>query len=102
MVKIVKGMQIFDEVVLLGTRFHKLNVNELIDYTVTSTKFREKTIISHVNVRAMNFAYELPWYKDFLNKSDLVFCDGFGVMLGAKACGCCMNSSHRTDLSRLH
>jgi N-acetylglucosaminyldiphosphoundecaprenol N-acetyl-beta-D-mannosaminyltransferase len=88
-------MKVFDEVVLLGTRFHKLKVDELISYTVKAAKLRKKTIISHVNVRAMNFAYELPWYKDFLNKSDLVFCDGLGVILGAKACGCCMDSSHR-------
>ncbi|BAZ08386.1 WecB/TagA/CpsF family glycosyl transferase [Calothrix sp. NIES-4071] len=85
----------FDEVVLLGTRFHKLEVYELIEYIVKSAKLSKKTFISHVNVRAMNFAYELPWYKDFLNKSDLVFCDGFGVLLGAKLCGCCVNSSHR-------
>ncbi|MDJ0618153.1 MAG: WecB/TagA/CpsF family glycosyltransferase [Calothrix sp. MO_192.B10] len=88
-------MQMFDEVVLLGTRFHKLKVEELIDYTVKAAKLSKKTTISNVNVRAMNFAYELPWYKDFINKSDLVFCDGFGVLLGAKACGCCMDSSHR-------
>lgn len=85
----------FDEVVLLGTRFHKLKVYELIDFTVKSATKPMKTIICHVNVRAMNFAYELPWYKEFLNKSDLVFCDGFGVLLGAKMCGCHVSSSHR-------
>ncbi|MBW4512735.1 MAG: WecB/TagA/CpsF family glycosyltransferase [Scytonematopsis contorta HA4267-MV1] len=88
-------MKDFDEIVLLGTRFHKLKVNELIDFTVKSAIRKKKTIISHVNVRGMNFAYELPWYQDFLNKSDLVFCDGFGVLLGAKICGCSVNSSHR-------
>lgn len=85
----------FDEIVLLGTRFHKLRVYELIDYIVKAAKLPKKTFISHINVRAINFAYELPWYKDFLNKSDLVFCDGFGILLGAKLCGCCVNSSHR-------
>jgi N-acetylglucosaminyldiphosphoundecaprenol N-acetyl-beta-D-mannosaminyltransferase len=88
-------MKDFDEIVLLGTRFHKLKVNELIDFTIKSAIRKKKTIISHVNVRGMNFAYELPWYQDFLNKSDLVFCDGFGVLLGAKICGCSVNSSHR-------
>jgi N-acetylglucosaminyldiphosphoundecaprenol N-acetyl-beta-D-mannosaminyltransferase len=88
-------MENFDEVVLLGTRFHKLEVYELIDFTVKSATKKMKTIICNVNVRAMNFAYELPWYKEFINKSDLVFCDGFGVLLGAKMCGCGVNSSHR-------
>lgn len=88
-------MNNFDEVNILGTRFHKLKVNELIDEVVQSAKNQRKTIISNVNVRAMNFAYKLPWYREFINKSDLVFCDGFGVLLGAKMCGCKIKSSHR-------
>jgi N-acetylglucosaminyldiphosphoundecaprenol N-acetyl-beta-D-mannosaminyltransferase len=85
----------FDEIVVLGTRFHKLKVEDLIDYTVKAAKLPKKTTICHVNVRAMNFAQEMPWYKDFLNKSDLVFCDGFGVLLAAKLCGCSVDSSNR-------
>lgn len=87
--------QKIEEVVLLGTRFHKIQVPELIDYIVQSSKLDKKTIVGNVNVRAMNFAYQLPWYKNFINKSDVVFCDGFGVLLGAKMCGHCLNSSHR-------
>ncbi len=88
-------MKKFDEIVLLGTRFHKLKVNELINYVIKAAKIQKKTIVGHVNIRAMNFAYELPWYRDFFNKADLVFCDGLGVLLGAKICGCHVNSSHR-------
>jgi N-acetylglucosaminyldiphosphoundecaprenol N-acetyl-beta-D-mannosaminyltransferase len=85
----------FDEIYLLGTKFHKLQVNDLIEFVVKSAKYPNKAIISNVNVRAINFAYELPWYRKFINKSDLVFCDGFGVILGAKFCGCNINSKHR-------
>jgi N-acetylglucosaminyldiphosphoundecaprenol N-acetyl-beta-D-mannosaminyltransferase len=85
----------FDEIILLGTRFHKVRVPELIEYIVTAAKRKEKTVVGNVNVRAMNFAWELSWYRYFLNTSDLVFCDGFGVLLGAKMCGHCVNSSHR-------
>lgn len=88
-------MNQFDEVKLLGTRFHKLKVYELIDYIVKAAKLENKTTVSNVNVRGMNFACKLPWYREFINKSDLVFCDGFGVLLGAKICGCQINSSHR-------
>ncbi len=88
-------MKSFDEIVLLGTRFHKVRVHELINYVVKAAKHQGKIVVGNVNVRAMNFAYELPWYKDFINKSDLVFCDGFGVLLGAKLCGHCLNSQHR-------
>ncbi len=85
----------FSEVNLLKTRFHKLTVNELINYIVNSAQLSKKTIIANVNIRAMNFAYELPWYRNFLNQAELVFCDGFGVLLGAKLCGCSVKSTNR-------
>jgi N-acetylglucosaminyldiphosphoundecaprenol N-acetyl-beta-D-mannosaminyltransferase len=88
-------MKIFDEVILLGTRFHKVTVTELIDYVVESSKLEKKTIVGNVNVRAMNFAYEFTWYRDFLNNAELVFCDGFGVLLGGKLQGYSLQSIHR-------
>jgi N-acetylglucosaminyldiphosphoundecaprenol N-acetyl-beta-D-mannosaminyltransferase len=84
-----------DEVVVLGTKFHKIQVKELIDYVVKAAKIDKKTVVGNVNVRAVNFACQLPWYKKFINKSDLVFCDGFGVLLAAKLLGYTVDSSHR-------
>jgi N-acetylglucosaminyldiphosphoundecaprenol N-acetyl-beta-D-mannosaminyltransferase len=88
-------MKNFDEVIILDTRFHKVTVTELIDYVVESAKLKKKTIVGNVNVRAMNFAYEFTWYRDFLNNAELVFCDGFGVLLGAKLQGYSLQSIHR-------
>ncbi len=86
----------FEEIHLLGIRFHKLTVCELIEYIVKVAKLKQKTIVGHVNIRAMNFAWELPWYKDFFNnRADLVFCDGFGVLLGSKLHGNCVDKKHR-------
>jgi N-acetylglucosaminyldiphosphoundecaprenol N-acetyl-beta-D-mannosaminyltransferase len=84
-----------DEVSLLKTRFHKVRVNELIEFVTKAAKLDKKTVVGNVNVRAMNFAYEFPWYRDFLNKAELVFCDGFGVLLGAKLEGYSVQSVHR-------
>jgi N-acetylglucosaminyldiphosphoundecaprenol N-acetyl-beta-D-mannosaminyltransferase len=88
-------MQSFEEVYLLKTRFNKITASQLIDYIVSSAKLEKKTIIGNVNVRAMNFAYELSWYRDFLNNADLAFCDGFGVLLGGKLLGYPLQSVHR-------
>lgn len=84
-----------DEVSLLKTRFHKVRVNELIEFVTKAAQIDKKTVVGNVNVRAMNFAYEFPWYRDFLNKAELVFCDGFGVLLGAKLEGYSVQSVHR-------
>ncbi|BAY17459.1 glycosyl transferase, WecB/TagA/CpsF family protein [Anabaenopsis circularis NIES-21] len=88
-------MSNFPEVKVLDTRFHKLTVQDLISYIVEAGKVAQKTVIAHVNVRGMNFAYQLPWYRNFLNNADLVFCDGVGVLLGAKLLGYQMEPIHR-------
>lgn len=85
----------FEEIHLLGISFHKLKVGELIEYIVESASLSQKTIIGNVNVRAINFACELSWYRDFLNDAQLVFCDGFGIVLGAKLQGNAIDSNHR-------
>lgn len=85
----------FDEIHLLDTRFHKVQVCQLINYIIAIAQVEKKTIVSNVNAHAMNLAYELPWYQDFLNNSDLVFCDGFSVLAGARLAGCSVESVHR-------
>jgi N-acetylglucosaminyldiphosphoundecaprenol N-acetyl-beta-D-mannosaminyltransferase len=81
---------------VLGVRFHKVSVHQLLSYIVNAAKQPGKTIIGHVNTRAINFAFNLPWYRNFFNeKASLVFCDGFGVLLGAKILGYSVESVHR-------
>jgi N-acetylglucosaminyldiphosphoundecaprenol N-acetyl-beta-D-mannosaminyltransferase len=91
----ITQVQEFEAITVLGTTFHKLRVDDLIHYIVSQTRSSQKVIVGNVNVRAMNFACELPWYRTFLNQSDVVFCDGFGVLLGAKCCGHSLSSQHR-------
>ncbi len=85
----------FDEITLLKTRFHKVTVHDLIQFIVQASRADQKAIVGNVNIRAANFAHELPWYRNFINNSDLVFCDGFGVMLGAKLMNYSIDSCHR-------
>lgn len=88
-------MKRFEDVTVLETKFHKVTVCELIQFIVEAAQIEKKAIVGNVNVRAMNFACELPWYRRYLNNSDLVFCDGFGVALGAKLLGYSVQSKHR-------
>lgn len=85
----------FEEIEILGTRFHKLTVCQLLGYIVRAAKSEKKTVIGHVNIKAMNLAYEMPWYRDFFNNADLVFCDGFGVLLSARILGYSVHPTHR-------
>lgn len=88
-------MNKFDEITVLETRFHKVKVCQLIDYLIAAAQIEKKTVVSHVNVKAINLAYEFPWYRDFINKSDLVFCDGVGVLLMARLLGYAVDSLNR-------
>lgn len=47
----------------------------------------QKKTISYLNVQAVNLSFKFPYFRDFLNQSDIVFCDGFGIILGAKILG---------------
>lgn len=85
----------FEEISVLNTRFHKVTACQLIEYVVSSAQIDRKTIVGNVNVKAINLAYEESWYRDFLNNSDLVFCDGFGVLLAAEQLGYSVQSEHR-------
>ncbi len=92
----METQNLIDTIEVLGVRFHKVTVHQLLCYIVDAAKQPEKTIIGHVNTRAINFACELPWYRNFFNaKANLVFCDGFGVLLGAKILGYPVKSVHR-------
>ena len=43
----------------------------------------KKVIISYANTHALNIAYSKRWFRDFLNQSNITFCDGNGIRLAA-------------------
>lgn len=88
-------LQSVEKISVLGTQFHVISACQLVEQIVDFAKSNEKRIVGNVNVRAMNFACELPWYKNFINDCELVFCDGFGVLLSAKLNGYHVEPKHR-------
>jgi N-acetylglucosaminyldiphosphoundecaprenol N-acetyl-beta-D-mannosaminyltransferase len=85
----------FEEVKLLGTKFHRITVEQLIDSIAQLGKAERKSIVGNLNAKALDLAFTVPWYRNFINRSDLVFCDGFGVLLGARILGYQVQSVHR-------
>ncbi len=84
-----------DEFQVLGVRLHRLTVEELLALIASRAVLDGKTVIAHANAHGLNIACELPWYRQFLNQADVVFCDGFGVLLGARILGHRVRASHR-------
>jgi len=69
----------FEQISILGVRINYVTLDDLIKYTLLVVRNKEKAIITYVNVHAINIAYETRWFRDFINGSQLVFCDGFGI-----------------------
>jgi N-acetylglucosaminyldiphosphoundecaprenol N-acetyl-beta-D-mannosaminyltransferase len=78
---------------LLGVMVNSITSQEIIDAVSHYIKTNSQITISNVNVQAMNLTFKHPWFRDFLNQSDIVFCDGFGIILGARILG--LNIKHR-------
>ncbi len=78
-----KFLSPFESANILGVRVHSISTEELIDFILVVCKDKHKSIVANVNIHALNLAYHLTWFRNFLNQSDVVFCDGFGVKLAA-------------------
>jgi len=62
---------------------------------VASALRGEQRLVANVNVRAVNLAQEKQWFREFINRADLVFCDGVGVLLGARLLGYSVSLQNR-------
>ncbi|MEM7163883.1 MAG: WecB/TagA/CpsF family glycosyltransferase [Planctomycetota bacterium] len=58
-------------------------LTKMTDYASNGTP----ALVNYVNVHGMNLAHADASFREALNSSDIVFCDGFGVKLGARILG---------------
>ncbi|MGC9359772.1 MAG: O-antigen ligase family protein, partial [Anaerolineae bacterium] len=72
---------------VLGVRVHSLSASDLTTRVVDLARRREHALVLNVNAHCLNLAYTRPWLRDLLNRAELVFCDGAGVMLAARLLG---------------
>ncbi len=76
-----------DQIEILGVRIDPFTVDDLHSAIGDIIDSKQREIIANVNAHAMNLSFKLPWFRTFLNESKYVFCDGFGVILGARLLG---------------
>jgi len=80
-----------DQIVILGVNINPILVEDLELQIDKFIENKNQALILNVNVNCLNIAYKNSWLRSFLNKSDIVFCDGAGVMLGARLLGKTIN-----------
>lgn len=68
---------------LLGVTIDPLSLQDLLGRIEQALRANQRLLIANVNTHALNLAAEHPDFRTFLNRADIVFCDGIGVRLGA-------------------
>lgn len=72
---------------VLGVRIHAISVRQLLSVMAQSIVRGDRLTMAYANAHALNLACEQPWFRAFLNQSEIVFCDGFGVKWSARLLG---------------
>jgi N-acetylglucosaminyldiphosphoundecaprenol N-acetyl-beta-D-mannosaminyltransferase len=72
---------------ILGVRIADLPRENLLASLGILAAKRQTAVVTNVNIHAANLSYSLPWFRDFLNSSDITFCDGFGIKLASRLTG---------------
>ncbi|MCI5144820.1 MAG: glycosyltransferase [Candidatus Electrothrix sp. AR3] len=72
---------------ILDIQVHLLTEQRLHQYIHDTISKKHRALILNVNAHCYNLMHKNPWLQDFFNQSDITFCDGAGVALGAKILG---------------
>jgi N-acetylglucosaminyldiphosphoundecaprenol N-acetyl-beta-D-mannosaminyltransferase len=76
-----------EEIRILDIKVNPLTAGELNREIGGIIRAGRKELVLNVNVNAINQAIKHPFMKELLNSAAIVFCDGHGVILGAKILG---------------
>ena len=76
-----------EKIDVLGVGVDPLTVEELHEEISRFVENGEHALVLHANVHGLNLAYRNGRLRDLFNRAPIVFCDGSGVMLGARILG---------------
>lgn len=79
--------RLLKSVSLLGVRVDDIQPSDLLVAIKDAIASGRKEVYGYANIHAINLAFEQPWFRDFLNRCEIVFCDGVGVKLAALMTG---------------
>lgn len=73
-----------EKVNILGVRVSVIDLHEVLARIDAYAGSAKPALINNVNVYACNLAFAIPEFRQILNESEIVFCDGFGVKVAAR------------------
>jgi N-acetylglucosaminyldiphosphoundecaprenol N-acetyl-beta-D-mannosaminyltransferase len=75
------------ELKILGIKVTPITEQQINREIARIIRERRKELVLNVNVNAINLALKRPFMKDLINRAGIVYCDGWGVVLGARILG---------------
>ncbi|MGI8909024.1 MAG: WecB/TagA/CpsF family glycosyltransferase [Rubrobacteraceae bacterium] len=72
---------------ILGVGVDPVTVDELREEVLRLAGEDGLSLVLNANAHCLNLSYRDPAMRDFLNRADVVFCDGVGVMVAARLLG---------------
>jgi len=76
-----------DRIEVLGVGVDPVTVDELHAALLRLAREDGLSLVLNANAHCLNLCYRDPVLRSFLNRADVVFCDGAGVMLAARILG---------------
>ena len=70
-------------VAILGVDVDSVCASDLLDRIDQTIQGGGKAVLQYANVHALNLGCQHQWFREFLNRADIVYADGQGVRLGA-------------------
>jgi N-acetylglucosaminyldiphosphoundecaprenol N-acetyl-beta-D-mannosaminyltransferase len=67
-------------VYLLERRINCMTVPSIVEAVEKACFENKKITVAHANVHSFNLSMQLPWFYEFLQSSEIVNCDGVGIL----------------------
>ncbi len=86
---------------LLGRRITLMTTREILKSIDLACHQNRRITVANYNTHAFNLSMQLPWFHSFLQQSELVHCDGAGILRGLRWLGLAISPDYRVSYSEL-
>jgi N-acetylglucosaminyldiphosphoundecaprenol N-acetyl-beta-D-mannosaminyltransferase len=86
---------------LLGRRITLMTTREILKSIDLACAQNRRITVANYNTHAFNLSMQLPWFYSFLQQSELVHCDGAGILRGLRLLGLTTSPDYRVSYSEL-
>ena len=72
---------------ILGLPVDSFTLEEFVENIVERIRAKARTTVMYLNVHVVNQTFQNPRLKEILKKADILYCDGGGIIIGARILG---------------